>query len=158
MPAAITGIMLTEQQTLESPLSSVRARDWQPHAAALKHLFLVGDLKKPVPHPFLRRKDLEMIWCEYEAGDDGQPHWHTIVDEFELVLSGRVGCRLLPEDRIEWFGPGDLVSVPHGTCVQRLISEPTKTITIKVPSGMDKVHCATCQRLCAHRQEPQDSS
>lgn len=135
-------------------IATIRRGDWQPHARTLKHVFLVGNLQRPVPHPFLRRSDVEVIFCEYEAGDNGLPHWHAEVDEIELVVAGKVGYRDIASGESHWFETGDLLSVPRGVCVERIVSEPSRTVAIKLPSLAEKIHCRSCDRICAHRRDP----
>ena len=57
----------------------------------LKHIFLVGDLKRPCPHHFIRDSRLEVVFCSYQVGDDGVFHWHPEVTEYEFVVEGEVG-------------------------------------------------------------------
>jgi hypothetical protein len=137
-----------------SRVGVIRASDWRPGAPARQHTFLVGDLQRPVVHPFFRRRDVEVILCDYAAGDDGEPHWHSRVDELEMVLEGKVGYYEVAADATAWFEPGDLISIPHGACVQRLVPGPARTLAIKLPSSGEKVHCRTCPRTCHHRREP----
>lgn len=150
----ITLNMLSEEMApAAGHIEVIRRESWQPHAAGLKHVFLVGDLQRAVPHPFLRRSDAEIIWCEYNAGDDGRPHWHATVDEIEVVLKGEVGYRDIGSEEVFWFREGDLVNVPRGVCVERFVREPARTLAIKLPSRAEKVHCGECRRACAQRRE-----
>jgi quercetin dioxygenase-like cupin family protein len=144
----------TESPPKASPVETVRAADWRQYAGAFQHLFLVGDLQRPVPHPFLRRKDVEIILCHYEPGDHGAPHWHEAVDEIEIVLEGRMEYREMDSGRVLCFGPGDLLNVRHGTCVERVVRTVARTLTVKLPSKSDKIHCRECPRPCAFRREP----
>jgi redox-sensitive bicupin YhaK (pirin superfamily) len=137
-----------------SQIEIIRATDWRPHAAALKQVFLVGDLKQPILHPFIRRHDIELIICDYQPGDNGLPHWHQEVDEIEIVLQGRVGYREISTGDMLWFGPGDLLSIRHGVCVERVVTEATRTVAIKLPSRAEKIHCRECRRDCSYRREP----
>jgi len=122
--------------------------------AALKHLFLVGNLQRQNPHPFVRDRRLELILCFYDPGDDGLPHWHAEVTEYELVLEGDIGHRDTVTGETYWFGPGDLRVLEPGACVQRIVRAPTRTVAIKVPSNAEKVHCGECPRECAARLAP----
>ena len=131
----------------------IRKSEWKPYSAALKHVFLAGNLQRPVPHPFLRRTDVEVIWCDYQPGDHGRPHWHEDVDEIEIVLGGRIGCRDIASNEILWFEAGDLLSVTRGVCVERIVTEPSQTLAIKLPSRAGKVHCCDCDRTCTQRRE-----
>jgi hypothetical protein len=47
---------------------------------------------KPTP-PFIRDDRVEMIVVGYQAGDDGEPHWHADVTEYELVVGARSALR-----------------------------------------------------------------
>lgn len=135
-------------------LVAIRHADWAGHAKMLRHVFLVGDLQRPVPHPFLRRRDVEMICCEYQAGDDGRPHWHETVDEFEFVIEGRIGYEEIATGVMWWFEAGDLIHVPKGVCVWCRVPGPARTLAIKLPSSDEKVICRNCARTCNRRQEP----
>lgn len=127
--------------------------EYEPFTA-LKHLFLVGDLQRENPHPFVRDSRLELIVCFYQPGDNGLPHWHAEVTEYELVLEGEIGHRDSATGETHWFGPGDLRALPPGDCVQRLVRTATRTVAIKVPSSAEKIHCAACPRQCAVRLAP----
>ena len=130
------------------------AREEYERFTDLRHLFLVGDLKRPNPHPFVRDERLELILCFYQAGDDGLPHWHKEITEYEVVLEGEVGDLDVATGEIHWFGPGDFRAVPPGTCVKRLVRQAARTVAIKAPSSAEKVHCAQCTRECGSRVEP----
>jgi quercetin dioxygenase-like cupin family protein len=127
--------------------------EYEPFAD-LQHLFLVGDLKRPNPHPFVRDPRLELILCYYQPGDDGLHHWHREVTEYELVLEGEVGHFEVATGETHWFEPGDVSILPPGVCVQRRIRSAARTVAIKVPSRAEKVHCADCSRECASRVAP----
>lgn len=119
-----------------------------------KHVFLAGNLQRPQATPFLRDERLEWIVCRYEPGDDGLPHWHAEVTEYETVTSGEVGYFEIATERTHWFREGDFFRIPSGVCVRRLVRERSSTIAIKVPSSAEKIHCAECSRECRHRLEP----
>ena len=119
-----------------------------------QHLFLVGNLQRENPHPFVRDQRLELILCYYQPGDDGLPHWHREVTEYEIVLEGVSEALDVATGRTHWFGVGDLIVIPPGVCVQRLIRKPTRTLAIKIPSHAEKVHCAGCSRECPARLAP----
>ncbi len=135
-------------------LTAIRRAEYEGHSAQLQHLFLAGDLKQPTPHPFFRRSDLEFILCTYPAGAEGAPHWHTNVDELEIILEGRIGYREAPSGRMLWFETGDFVHVPKGTCVKRTVVLPSRTGAMKIPSDSSSVTCKDCPRECAYRLEP----
>jgi quercetin dioxygenase-like cupin family protein len=143
---------MTERRTNGSVLQIGRA-EYEPFAG-LKHLFLVGDLQRENPHPFVRDPRLELILCFYNPGDDGLPHWHREVTEYEVVLEGEVGYFDIGAGETHCFGPGDLSVLPPGTCVKRIVRTSARTVAIKVPSSAEKVHCAECARDCASRLSP----
>lgn len=131
--------------------------DWVEYAKALpvlKHIYLVGDLKKPSPHPFIRDQRLEITVCSYDPGDDGRYHWHPEVTEYEVVVEGEVGYFEVASGRTHWFTTGDFIVIPPDTCVRRLVRQTARTVTVKVPSQAEKVHCAQCERACSWRVEP----
>ena len=134
-------------------LGIIRAELWEPHAAELKHVFLAGNLQHPVPHPFFRRKDVEVIICQYGQGDHGLPHWHRDVDEVEFIISGRLSYRNIADGTLVDFKAGDLLTIPRGCCVERRVDGPARTLAIKLPSLAEKVHCADCTRTCSSRRE-----
>ena len=121
---------------------------------ALQHVFLVGNLQRPCPHPFFRDPRLEVILCRYEAGDHGQFHWHPEVTEYEYVLEGSLTYREAATGNTTVFQAGDLATVPAGVCVERTIEQTCRTLAIKVPSNHVKLHCRDCGRVCTHRVEP----
>lgn len=127
--------------------------EYEPFAD-LQHLFLVGNLQRPNPHPFVRDSRLEFIVCFYKPGDDGLPHWHAEVTEYEFVLEGELGIEDIAGGETQWFGPGDLRILAPGACVRRIVRTPTRTVAIKVPSSPEKVLCAQCPRECAARLAP----
>jgi hypothetical protein len=138
----------------ESNIGVIRAKQWRPYAKEFAHVFLAGNLQRPVPHPYFQRDDVEIICCDYAPGAHGLPHWHAQVDEFELVISGRVGYVETTTAALHWFDAGDLINIEHGICVTRVVEIPTQTIAIKLPSSSEKVHCAQCDRSCRQRRTP----
>jgi quercetin dioxygenase-like cupin family protein len=120
----------------------------------LKHVFLVGDLRRPTPHPFIRDKRVELVIVGYEAGDEGRYHWHPDVTEYELVVEGEIGYFEVATGETHWFPAGDLVAIPAGACVRRLVRRRARGVTLKVPSSAGKVHCDGCDRQCRWRVEP----
>jgi len=126
--------------------------EYTKFADRLKHVFLVGNLAHPSEHPFIREERLEMILCFYGAGDDGLPHWHRDVTEYEIVVEGTIGYLDISTGETQWFSVGDLSVVPAGRCVKRLVPQPARTVAVKVPSRPgDKVHCQHCQQECTAR-------
>jgi quercetin dioxygenase-like cupin family protein len=142
---------------MESPAGisvlRIARAEYEPFAD-LKHLFVVGDLQKPNPHPFVRDQRLELMLCYYQPGDDGLRHWHSEITEYEVVLEGEVGHFEVTTGETHWFGPGDVRVLPPGVCVERRVRTAARTVAIKVPSSAEKVHCAECPRDCASRVAP----
>lgn len=131
----------------------IAAGDYLPHAAALRHVFLTGDLSAASPHPFFRDGRVELVYCQYRPGDNGAFHWHRNITEYQIVLTGAFGVREAATGNVTWFRAGDVSTTPPGVCVERLIDEATTTVALKVPSlPGDKIHCAECRRACDFRQ------
>jgi mannose-6-phosphate isomerase-like protein (cupin superfamily) len=135
---------------------AIRADEYRAAFAGDPHVFLVGDLRKPAAHPYWRDPRVELVLCRYEAGQDGEPHWHADVTEYELVLEGRIGYLHVASGETLWFEPGDLSAVPAGSCVKRSVPVASRTLAVKVPSRPgDKVLCHACARRCDHRIAPE---
>jgi len=137
-----------------SVVGKIAAAEYGPSFESLEHVFLVGNLQRPCPHPFFRDARLEVIVCQYDPGDHGRFHWHPEVTEYELVLEGCVTYREADTGKVTVFRAGDLATVPAQVCVERRIDQPCRTLAIKVPSNDVKVHCGECPRVCSHRLEP----
>jgi hypothetical protein len=138
-------------------MNAIRLAEYAGHFAA-RHLFLVGDLRRPNPHPFFRDPRVEIIACKYEAGDAGLYHWHADVTEYELVLEGSVSYVEAASGALHRYGPGDLTLVPAGVCVRRMVDQPCRTLALKIPSSAEKIHCRECHRECPSRQEPAEEN
>lgn len=141
-------------QALAQSLAKIAAPEYVSSFESLEHVFLVGNLQRPCPHPFFRDQRLEVILCRYQAGARGQFHWHPDVTEFEYVLEGAVTYREAATGNTTVFHAGDLATVPAGVCVERTVEQLCRTLAIKVPSNDVKVHCRDCDRECAQRVEP----
>jgi quercetin dioxygenase-like cupin family protein len=143
---------------MERPLTGgvvrIRHAEYAEALPELKHVFLVGDLQRPTPHPFIRDRRVELIVVSYEAGDEGRYHWHPDVTEYEIVTEGEIGYFEVATGETHWFDAGDLIAIPAGACVKRLVRRPARGVTLKVPSAAGKVHCQCCARECAWRVEP----
>jgi mannose-6-phosphate isomerase-like protein (cupin superfamily) len=131
----------------------IRREEYVPFAGQ-KHVFLTGDLKRPNPNPFIREPRLEWVFCFYEAGDDGVPHWHRQVTEYETVLEGEIGYLEAASGETTWLQPGDFTTVPAGVCVKRIVRTRSRTIATKVPSLDERVVCSECARECRARIAP----
>jgi quercetin dioxygenase-like cupin family protein len=119
-----------------------------------KHVFLVGDLQRPTDYPFIRDPRVELVLVSYEPGDDGAYHWHEAVTEYELVVEGEIGYFEVASGATHWFGAGDMVAIPAGACVKRLVRARARGVTVKVPSLATKIHCPACPRECTYRTAP----
>jgi len=142
---------------MERPLTGgvvrIRHGEYADALPELKHVFLVGDLRRPTPHPFIRDERVELVVVGYEAGDDGSYHWHPEVTEYEIVVEGEIGYFEVATGETHWFSAGDLVAIPAGACVKRRVRRPARGVTLKVPSSAGKVECRSCARECAWRVE-----
>jgi hypothetical protein len=135
-------------------LDKIAEAEYGSTFGSLQHVFLVGNLQRPCPHPFFRDARLEVIVCQYEAGDHGQFHWHPEVTEYEYVLEGSLVYREAATGHTTVFRAGDLATVPAKVCVERIVEQPCRTLAVKVPSNDVKLYCRDCARVCAQRVEP----
>src|SRR5438874_1134836 len=108
------------ERVLTSDINAIRAAEYAPFSEQLQHLFLVGNLQQPCPHPFVRDQRLEIILCHYESGDQGRFHWHPGVTEYEFVIEGAVTYQSAANGQKNRFETGDLSIIPAGICVKRL--------------------------------------
>ena len=143
----------THMERLASGLEKIVSTEYAPHFADLQHIFLVGDLQLPCPHPFFRDSRVEIIACRYEPGDHGMFHWHPEVTEYEYVLEGSLIYQDAVTGETQRYVAGDLRMLPAGVCARRSIEEPCRTLAMKVPSGDRKIHCRDCERRCDQRVE-----
>jgi quercetin dioxygenase-like cupin family protein len=143
---------MREQQTRKR-VGIIRRDEYSPFEDR-KHVFLTGDLQRPNPHAFVRDPRLEWILCFYEPGDDGLPHWHSEVTEYETVLEGEIGYFEAATGETNWFRAGDFSVIPAGVCVTRVVRERSRTVAVKVPSSGERVVCTGCPRECAWRISP----
>jgi len=134
-------------------VQSIKVAAYSAQAEDLKHIYMVGSLRRPVPHPFFRDERAEVILCFYKKGDGGLFHWHPEVTEYEFVIEGRMGYHSVSDGREHWFEAGDMICIPAGICVRRLVPTRVRTLTVKVPSRDDKIHCRRCVRVCPCRVE-----
>lgn len=134
-------------------VASIRREEYAPFEDQ-KHLFLTGDLQRPNAHAFFRDARLEWILCFYQPGDDGVPHWHQEVTEYETVLEGEIGYFEIATGETNWFREGDFIVVPTGVCVKRIVRAHARTAAIKVPSSGEKTICSGCKRECIWRVSP----
>ena len=97
----------------------------------------------------MKDKRVEFILCRYSKGDHGDYHWHPDVDEYEIVIEGKIGYKDALTGETVWFEKGDFSYIPAGLCVRRIVVEKSITVAIKVPSKDDKVTC----NVCPYREE-----
>ena len=133
-------------------INQILRSEYADHAKELDHIFLTGNLQRTPPHPYFHDPRVEVIYCNYEAGDKkGEFHWHSEITEFEFVIRGKIGYREAESKETKWFGPGDFLTVPKHTCIQRIVVEKSETLTVKVASKNYKIRCDHCDRKCTDR-------
>lgn len=80
-------------------------------------------------------------------------HWHPKVDDYELVLCGRMRYVEAANGREHQIAVGDIIYIPAGCCVRRFVDEPSRSIAFKLPSLPGKVSCSDCHRDCGIRTQ-----
>ncbi|MBU1858266.1 MAG: cupin domain-containing protein [Verrucomicrobia bacterium] len=127
--------------------------NYLPYAAEKKHIYLIGNLQRPVPYAYFPDRRVEMVLCFYKRGDDGELHWHPNVTEFEYIIEGCMRYYSVCEGAEKLLQAGDIICIPAGVCVRRRVSVCVRTLTVKVPSEDTKIICRCCSRICADRVE-----
>lgn len=133
---------------------AIRRDEYAGAWKAQRHVFLVGDLRRDPPHPFVRDGRMELLLTSYGPGDDGEFHWHPEVTEYEYVIEGEIGTLEVVTGQTRWINAGGLLVVPQGICVRRMVRVPVRTLAVKVPSDVRKVRCGQCTRSCTWRTAP----
>jgi len=134
--------------------NKIAFNEYRKTLAANRHVFLVGNLKELTEYPFIQDSRFEFIVCQDAPGDHGRFHWHAEVDEYEIVIEGRIGYYFVEKAQTIWYSSGDFSHIQAGCCVRRIVNETARTIAIKVPSSAEKRHCSDCDRECGDRQSP----
>ena len=131
--------------------TQIQASDYLPFLDALKHVYVVGDLQQPVPHPFIRDDRLELVIVAYPAGTVHQRHWHAELTEYMVVIAGELRAVMIPSGEELIIQAGDMLHVPPETCLQLTTIDDANLMVVKVPSVNDKITCNRCQRDCEWR-------
>ena len=100
--------------------------------------YIVGNLQKPQNLKFLRREDIEIGITNYDEYNEEQPHFHTVVTEFQYMISGWTKYKDLDTEDIFEFKKGDFYAIETGTRYAQKSKKGTKILFIKVPSSNDK--------------------
>jgi len=93
----------------------------------MKGGYYIGDFE---PSAF-KTKDFEVAFVKHEEGDTWVKHYHNLLTEINLVISGRVKIN----DEI--FVAGDIFVVEPKEIVDPLFLENTELIVTKTPSIID---------------------
>jgi quercetin dioxygenase-like cupin family protein len=140
---------------LDHRVVQIERAEYSEALSGLQHVFLVGNLQRPTPHPFLKDERVEVVLCYYHSGDDGLYHWHREVTEYEFMIEGEIGYFEVSTGQVRWFHSGDFVMIPAGVCVKRLVRRSAYALAVKIPSADEKVQCSECCRQCKWRMIPQ---
>lgn len=86
--------------------------------------WLVGDFLPAI----IQSKDIEVGVKYYKSGDKESRHVHNFVDEYTIILSGKVKM-----NEVE-YSSGEIVYVEKGTSTDFLCVDDSITLVIKTPS------------------------
>ncbi len=101
--------------------------------------YFVGNLKKSQSLDFIKREDIEIGITSYKEYSEEQPHYHTVVTEFQYVVSGWTKyINLKTKEEFE-FKMGDFYVIETGTHYAQKSKKGTKILFIKSPSINDKM-------------------
>ncbi len=100
--------------------------------------YFAGDLQKPQNLVFLRRDDIEIGITDYKDYNEEQPHFHTVVTEFQYMIDGWTKYKDLDTGEVFEFKKGDFYAIRTGTKYAQKSKKGTKILFIKVPSSNDK--------------------
>lgn len=100
--------------------------------------YIVGNLQKPQKLKFLRREDIEIGITSYDEYNEEQPHYHTIVTEFQYMVDGWTKYKNLDTGEVFEFKKGDFYAIETGTKYAQKSKKGTKILFVKVPSANDK--------------------
>lgn len=147
--------LIQYEHLLDKKLRMIKIPKKEYENLELKHIFLAGELQRKVPHRFIKDNRLEFILCRYNEGDHGEYHRHPYIDEYEIVIDGKMGYKSAFTGEYLQFEKGDFIHIPAGLCVRRIVIRKSQTLTIKVPSRDDKITCNICpwKGKCIKRED-----
>lgn len=103
-----------------------------------KRQYLVGDLKKPQRVHHFKKKDIEIGITDYDVNTIELPHYHSVVTEYQYVISGITMYMDLKTGEVFRFKKGDFFLIETNTLYAQKSTSGTRIIFIKTPSINDK--------------------
>lgn len=96
--------------------------------------YFIGHFMAEEGFPNLMSQEVECAIIEVPIEDLSKPHFHRVMTEITIVLSGRLTLIFGEKDQVE-VGEGEFFIVKPGTVLQNPVNEPgTKVLVIKYPS------------------------
>ncbi|MBP3916963.1 cupin domain-containing protein [Clostridium sp.] len=109
--------------------------------------YLTGDLKMPQILDFIKDENVEIGMSRYKEYKIEQPHYHTDLAEYHLILKGETKYVNVTEDKEYVFKKGDFYIIRPNTIYIQKSLPGTELIFIKVPGINDKVPCESTDRI-----------
>jgi len=101
-------------------------------------IYLCGNLKKPQDLQWIHDDNIEVGISYYQEFTADLPHQHSIVSEYNFVVSGSCKVLVVSEQKEYIFEEGSLFIIPPQTKYASKHRSNTKILFFKVPGGNDK--------------------
>lgn len=109
--------------------------------------YLTGNLKLPQVLTNIKDENVEIGISRYKEYNVEQPHYHTHVSEYHIIISGETKYVNITENKEYVFKKGDFYVIrPNTIYIQKSIEE-TEIMFIKVPGINDKVKCNVNEKI-----------
>ena len=109
--------------------------------------YLTGNLKLPQVLNFIKDNNVEIGMSRYKDYKIENPHYHTEVAEYHLIIKGETKYVNITENKEYSFSEGDFYIIRPNTIYIQKSLEGTELIFIKVPGMNDKVSCEITQKM-----------
>lgn len=109
--------------------------------------YLTGNLKMPQILDFIKDENVEIGMSRYKEYKVEQPHYHTDLAEYHLILKGETKYANVTENKEYVFKKGDFYIIRPNTIYIQKSLPGTELIFIKVPGINDKVPCESTDRI-----------
>lgn len=109
--------------------------------------YLTGDLSMPQILEYIKDENVEVGISRCKDYKIENPHYHTEVSEYHLIIKGQTKYVNITENKEYIFGEGDFYIIRPNTIYIQKSLKGTELIFIKVPGMNDKVKCEVTDRI-----------